>query len=220
MIALALAPGRMRLSQLHKRLPGVSTGVLERYVQQMVTLGLVSRTRFKEMPPRVELELTDSGRELLPVAGALTRWAMRHQWSAPTDRERIDVWALLHLLPALLEEHGGLPEGSVEAYVADTEEPLCRYWVQNGRLRIDERGVEAKGGRCDTGSEAGAPSLDAGPDAVAPSLAANDLATTRVHGDGEAWVAALGPAGDYGRLRITGDRRLATQILDALHRHQ
>jgi DNA-binding HxlR family transcriptional regulator len=209
MIALALAPGRMRLSQLHKRLPGVSTGVLERYVQQMVTLGLVSRTRFKEMPPRVELELTDSGRELLPVAGALTRWAMRHQWSAPTDRERIDVWALLHLLPALLEEHAGLPEGSVEAYVADAEEPLCRYRVQNGRLRIDERVIEAKDERCDAGSEAGA-----------PSLAANDLATTRVHGDGEAWVAALGPAGDYGRLRITGDRRLATQILDALHRHQ
>ena len=41
MIALALAPGRMRLTHLHRRLPGVSTGVLERYVQQMVALGLV-----------------------------------------------------------------------------------------------------------------------------------------------------------------------------------
>ncbi len=44
-IALALAPGRMRLTHLRKHLPGVSTGVLERYIQQMVALGLVSRTR-------------------------------------------------------------------------------------------------------------------------------------------------------------------------------
>jgi DNA-binding HxlR family transcriptional regulator len=216
MIALALAPGRMRLSQLHRRLPGVSTGVLERYLQQMVALGLVRRTRFKEMPPRVELELTEVGRELLPVAGALTRWGMRHQWSPPSEREQVDVWALLRLLPALLEEHAGLPEGAVEAYVADADPPLCCYRVRDGRLHIDERARAAAERPHDPGLGPDAP---VGPDAPdGPSPAAGELATARLHGDGEAWVAALGPLGDYGRLRITGDRRLATQILDALHR--
>jgi DNA-binding HxlR family transcriptional regulator len=207
MIALALAPGRTRLTHLQARLPGVSTGVLERYIQQMVTLGLVSRTRYKEMPPRVELELTDAGRELLPVARALTRWGMRHVWSPPGERERVDVGALLRLLPALLEEHAGLPEGCVEAVVADADPPFRRqYRVEDGRLCIADEQV--------TGAtkEAGGP--HAGP--ADPDVA--DVATTRLQGDGEAWVAALGPAGDCKRLRITGDKRLAKHILDALPR--
>jgi DNA-binding HxlR family transcriptional regulator len=209
MIALALAPGRTRLTHLQARLPGVSTGVLERYIQQMVALGLVSRMRFKEMPPRVELELTDAGRELLPVARALTRWGMRHVWSPPRERERVDVDALLRLLPALLEEDAGFPEGCVEAVVADADPPLRRqYRVEAGRLCIaDEHAADAaerSGG------------ADAGP--AAPSTAAAKVATARLHGDGEAWVAALGPAGDCERLRITGDKRLAKHILDALPR--
>src|ERR1700683_3597067 len=101
MIVLQLAPGKMRLSRLQSCLPGVSTGVLERYVQQMVGLGLVTRMRFKEVPPRVELELTAAGRELLPVACDLARWGMRHMWSQAQERERIDVDCLLRLLPVL-----------------------------------------------------------------------------------------------------------------------
>src|SRR5580704_12854395 len=114
MIVLALAPGRMRLAQLHRCLPAVSTPVLERHLQQMVALGLVSRTRLREMPPRVELELTDAGRELLPIVGALARWGLRHAWTPPQQRERIDVAAMLRLLPALLERET-FPAGSVEA---------------------------------------------------------------------------------------------------------
>jgi DNA-binding HxlR family transcriptional regulator len=137
MIVLALAPGRMRLTQLHNRLPGVSTGVLERYVQQMVTLGIVERTRFKEMPPRVELELTDAGRELLPVVGALARWGMRNRWSPPADRERVELGVLLHVIPLLLEGQPRLREGRVEMIVAGAHPPLrCEYLVHKGRLRL------------------------------------------------------------------------------------
>jgi DNA-binding HxlR family transcriptional regulator len=139
MIAVALAPGRLRLSNLHARLPGVSTGVLERYVQQMVELGLVTRTRFKEMPPRVELELTDTGRELLPIAGALARWGIRNLWSPPRGREQVDAGALLRLLPLLLGEESDLPAGSVAALVADAAPPLrCVYEIADGHLRAVE----------------------------------------------------------------------------------
>jgi DNA-binding HxlR family transcriptional regulator len=187
MIVIALAPGRMRLTHLRKRLPGVSTGVLERHVQQMVALGLLSRTRFKEMPPRVELELTDAGRELLPIANALARWGMRHLWSPPREREHVDIDALLRLLPALLEEETSLPEGSVEAVVADADPPVRRiYRIDCGCLRMVDRAADGH--------------------------------MTCLHGDGDAWVAALGPSCDYGRLRITGDERLARCVLDALPR--
>jgi DNA-binding HxlR family transcriptional regulator len=206
MIALALAPGKTRLSHLHQRLPGVSTGVLERYIQQMVAHGLVQRMRFKEMPPRVELELTDAGRELLPVAGALTRWGMRHLWSPPRGRERVDVGALLRLLPALLEEQAALPEGRVVAVVADSDPPLSRHYrVEEGRLCIVAEPTGAGLGCLENGD----PGLD-------DPAGATDVTTARLHGDGAAWIAALGPTGDCGQLRITGDRRLARGILDAL----
>jgi DNA-binding MarR family transcriptional regulator len=193
---------------LHAHLPGVSTGVLDRYLQQMVALGLVRRTRFKEMPPRVELELTQAGRELLPIVHALARWGMRHLWSPPRERELVDIDALLRLLPALLEEETGLPEGFVEAVVEGAHPPVRRvYRTDGGRL-------------CPVDCEGDAASDRQGEDdrrevsAVAPQGAA----LARLHGDGEAWVAAFGPTGDYERLQITGDERFAKRILDALPR--
>jgi DNA-binding HxlR family transcriptional regulator len=77
-IVLALAGDPQRPVQLRHRLPGISAGVLDRHLQQMVTLGLLLRRRFKEMPPRVEISLTEAGRELLPIADALARWGVKH----------------------------------------------------------------------------------------------------------------------------------------------
>jgi DNA-binding HxlR family transcriptional regulator len=79
LIALALARQPRRPVELRRLLPGeISAGVLDRHLQQMVALGLLLRTRFKEMPPRVELALTEIGRELLPSARALARWGATH----------------------------------------------------------------------------------------------------------------------------------------------
>lgn len=78
LIVLALAGDPQRPVQLRRQLPGISAGVLDRHLQQMVTLGLLLRRRFKEMPPRVELALTEAGRELLPIANALTGWGVKH----------------------------------------------------------------------------------------------------------------------------------------------
>jgi DNA-binding HxlR family transcriptional regulator len=202
-IALALAPGRTRLTHLHRRLPGISTGVLERGLTQMVALGLVRRTRFKEMPPRVELELTDAGRELLPIAAALTRWGMRHLWSPPQERERIDLEVLLRMLPALLEEETQLPEGSLEAILTDTDPPVRYvYHVQDGRLGIDDYSREPAVAH-------GPLASDAAPATATPSMAG-------IGGDTDAWIAALGPARDRGQLRVFGDETLARLVLGAL----
>jgi DNA-binding HxlR family transcriptional regulator len=192
LIALALEPGRMRVAQLHRQLPGVSTGVLERHVQRMVALGLITRTRFKEMPPRVELELTDAGRELLPLAGALARWGMRHVWSGPRAGEQVNLDALLRLLPVLLAEQAGLRDGSVESVVANADPPVRRVCrIQHGRPQLDHH--------------------------IAHTVA-SDRSSAGIEGDRAAWIAALGPARDYRRLRFTGDELLARGMLDALPR--
>ncbi len=133
---------------------------------------------------------------------------MRHLWSPPRERERVDVDALPRLLPALLEEETGLPEGSVEAVVADTHPPVrLVYRMHEGRLWVVDR----------VGQAATDP-RDEHDDRENPAADPPDPATARLHGDGDAWVAALGPACDYERLRITGDERLARRILDALPR--
>lgn len=139
LIVLALANGMVRLSGLRERLPGVSSGVLDHHVRQMAELGLLSRRRFREMPPRVEIELTERGRELLPVAGALARWGMRHQWSEPADGERVRAEALLRQLPALLGDETNLPGGTVEVVLAGEDDRACyRFAISDGRLQLGE----------------------------------------------------------------------------------
>jgi DNA-binding HxlR family transcriptional regulator len=136
LIVLALSNGTARLSSLRERLPGVSSGVLDHHVRRMVALGLLLRRRFREMPPRVEIELTDSGRELVPIAAALARWGMRHQWSPPTEGEHVCAGALLRQLPALSAAPTGLPAGIVEVVLLAGEDRV-RQW-----LRISDGSVQ------------------------------------------------------------------------------
>jgi DNA-binding HxlR family transcriptional regulator len=190
LIVLALSQDRLRLNVLRTRLPGVSSGVLDHHLGQMIALGLLSRERFREMPPRVEVALTERGRELLPVAAALARWGMRHEWPAPEGREHVRADAVLRQLPALLEDTSDLPDGLVEATVGaggDGDGDGASHWF------------EISDGRLTARDGAGA-------------------ATARVHGDEPAWVAALGPGGDYSGLRFAGKRSLAKRVLDSLPR--
>jgi DNA-binding HxlR family transcriptional regulator len=136
LIVAALESGRVRLSRLRERLPGISTGVLDNHVRQMTELGLLSRRRFREMPPRVEVELTDAGRALLPIASALSRWGLRHMWSAPQSGQHVEVGVLLRMLPALLEEHDELPGGTIEAALVSAHERVGYVFAsEQGRLR-------------------------------------------------------------------------------------
>jgi DNA-binding HxlR family transcriptional regulator len=188
LIVLALSHDKLRLNILRNRLPGVSSGVLDHHLGQMVALGLLSRERFREMPPRVEVELTERGCELLPVAGALARWGMRHEWPMPEALEHVRADAILGQLPALLEEVSGLPDGIVEAAVNPSDDDVAAsHWFQisDGRLTAGE-----------------------------PA----DQATARVQGDEAAWVVALGPGGDCSGLRFTGKRSIAKRMLDSLPR--
>ncbi len=136
LIVLALSQETLRLSALRKRLPGVSSGVLDHHLTQMVALGLLSRERFREMPPRVELTLTERGSELLPIAAALARWGMRHEWPMPDSRENIRAEAIIHQLPALLGERTDLPEGTIEAVVGEGAESIANlFQIVDGRLQ-------------------------------------------------------------------------------------
>jgi len=136
LIVLALSHETLRLSVLRARLPGVSSGVLDHHLSQMTALGLLSRQRYREMPPRVEVALTQAGSELLPVAAALARWGMRHEWPIPPSSAYVRADAVLRQLPALLEEQRDLPNGTVEVIVGAGEE-RSEHWfeIAGGRLQ-------------------------------------------------------------------------------------
>ena len=68
----------LRFTDLKARIPGISQRMLTRTLRHLERDGLVTRTVYPEVPPRVEYELTDSGRTLIDPAVALAEWAVEH----------------------------------------------------------------------------------------------------------------------------------------------
>ena len=136
-----LAAGPRRFVELQRVLPGISTEQLRSRLNRMVADGLLTRQRYREVPPRVDYELTERSRELMPVLGALAQWGYDWTWTAPRPGEDINVGAIFRLAPGLLEPPPGL-EGAVELVVdADGEAPERRFLVtmSNGSVEIAER---------------------------------------------------------------------------------
>ena len=67
-------------------LPGISTEQLRSRLNRMVADGLLTRQRYREVPPRVDYELTERSRELMPVLGALARWGYDWTWTGAARR--------------------------------------------------------------------------------------------------------------------------------------
>ena len=66
-----LMPGTKRFGELKKSIGGVSQKVLTAQLREMETDGLVRRTVYPEVPPRVEYTLTALGRSLKPILDAM-----------------------------------------------------------------------------------------------------------------------------------------------------
>lgn len=66
--------GRLRFSRLQAQVEGISQKMLTKTLRQLEASGLVSRTMYMEVPPRVEYELTGLGRELILQFAPLWQW--------------------------------------------------------------------------------------------------------------------------------------------------
>ena len=74
-----LLGGVKRFGELKKLLGGVSQKVLTANLRQMEEAGLLTRTVYAEVPPRVEYALTETGRSLRPVLEAMLEWGTRYK---------------------------------------------------------------------------------------------------------------------------------------------
>ena len=114
-----LLAGPRRFVQLQQVLPGISTEQLRSRLNRMVADGLLTRQRFREVPPRVEYSLTQRARELAPVIGALSRWGYDWAWSGPRPGEAIDIGAVFRASVGLLESMPSPGHGTVAMRVDD-----------------------------------------------------------------------------------------------------
>jgi DNA-binding HxlR family transcriptional regulator len=68
-----------RFSELEKAIPAITQKMLIQQLRQMEADGIVTRTIYHQVPPKVEYRLTDWGQELCPALDALLKWAENKQ---------------------------------------------------------------------------------------------------------------------------------------------
>ena len=93
LIVVALADGAARFSRLRARIEGITPKVLTQTLRALERDGVVTRTVFAEVPPRVEYELTELGRDLLAPIDAIRIWAEQHASRIVVNRDRYDAAA-------------------------------------------------------------------------------------------------------------------------------
>jgi len=80
---------KLRFNELHKAIGDVSQKMLTVTLRTLETDGLVRRTVFAEIPPRVEYNLTERGRSLLPHLHSLAEWAAENMPAIHRSRAKV-----------------------------------------------------------------------------------------------------------------------------------
>jgi|SRR6516225_3910364 DNA-binding HxlR family transcriptional regulator len=80
-----------RFNELRRMIGGISQKMLTQTLRDLERDGLVTRTIYPEIPPRVEYELTALGRTLCGPLGSLTQWAHDHMDEVRRAQARFDA---------------------------------------------------------------------------------------------------------------------------------
>jgi DNA-binding HxlR family transcriptional regulator len=89
-IVALLGDGPMRFSELRRSIEGISQRMLTLTLRGLERDGLIERTVFPEIPPRVEYELTRLGKTLLEPIQGLAEWAGKYRTSIQEARASYD----------------------------------------------------------------------------------------------------------------------------------
>jgi DNA-binding HxlR family transcriptional regulator len=187
LIVRDLAAGPRRFVELQRVLPGISTEQLRSRLNRMVADGMLTRKRYREVPPRVDYALTERARDLMPVLGELARWGYEWAWSSPRDGETVQVGAIFRLAPGLAPPNGA--GGTVQAIVKDGER--CAY-----TFTLSNDGVEVTEGRGDGAAAMIAGSTEAWVQALSPDRDRSGLEISGPGGLAEELLDGLSALGD------------------------
>src|SRR5271157_5982459 len=96
LVVTRLGGGPLRFNELRRAIGGISQRMLTLTLRGLERDGLVTRTAFPTVPPRVDYQLTRLGRSLLEPVSRLGTWAREHRTAIQDARRRYDA-----------AEHGG-----------------------------------------------------------------------------------------------------------------
>jgi DNA-binding HxlR family transcriptional regulator len=94
LVIVLLGQRTHRFNELHRAIEGISQRMLTLTVRNLERDGLVKRTVYATVPPRVDYELTELGKTLLVPLGALSAWANAHRGDIQAARDQHDRQAL------------------------------------------------------------------------------------------------------------------------------
>jgi DNA-binding HxlR family transcriptional regulator len=89
-VIMMLNGGPLRFNELKRMVGGISQRMLTLTLRGLERDGLVTRTVFPTIPPRVDYELTDLGRGLSKPVEALGKWAFDHRTEIENARAKFD----------------------------------------------------------------------------------------------------------------------------------
>jgi DNA-binding HxlR family transcriptional regulator len=87
MVVGALSQGPIRYNEVRRRVEGISQRMLTLTLKGLEQDGLVTRTMYPTIPPRVDYELTELGRKLIVPLRALAKWARENRPAMLAARE-------------------------------------------------------------------------------------------------------------------------------------
>src|SRR5271156_104368 len=101
LVVARLGEGPLRFNELRRSIGGISQRMLTLTLRGLERDGLITRTAFPTIPPRVDYALTSLGRDLLNRVSALGAWAIRNQPKIARAREQFDEVCQASGKPAL-----------------------------------------------------------------------------------------------------------------------
>ena len=91
LVVVTLGEGPKRFNELRRAIASISQRMLTLTLRGLERDGLVTRTVFATIPPRVDYELTELGHSLLEPVGALGSWARQNRLKIQQARLRFDA---------------------------------------------------------------------------------------------------------------------------------
>ncbi len=77
----------LRFNDLWRQIPDISQKMLTQTLRHLENDGIIIRTVFMEVPPRVEYQLSERGKSLMPHLDALISWGLQHFDEILDDRK-------------------------------------------------------------------------------------------------------------------------------------
>ncbi|MBT5186954.1 MAG: helix-turn-helix transcriptional regulator [Kordiimonadaceae bacterium] len=86
-----LQDGPMRFNALKREIGHVSQKMLTQQLRELMRDGLITRTQYAEIPPRVEYQQTELAKSLKPVFAALIDWNTKHNSKVQKSRLKYEA---------------------------------------------------------------------------------------------------------------------------------